>query len=791
MSIQRGPRPLSALKSGFVSVRCTKATWRRRKKLVSPPPAIRPTADSHRIVQPDLTAQRQQLSQLETQRREIKAWLDQRELEHADNRSRHANLIRQRDAILAELEQSEYAAPKDRWETELASLNRDYQVLLKRVEEDRRYIHPTPNPLLVRAAKLLSRCTAGNLVQVFLGQTGELSEFQIRNQLGKVLNFTALDAGQQDTVYLCLALAACETLSVQGLALPMLIDDAFLNFSRDRVNSVLELYNEVAANGQQLIVLTQHQYLADRLPGVPFFELPPLTGIPNTFTRPERTSSPEVLPARNFAAYDLPYFADPTPAFAPAHPVHDATSGSDYILPYSTPVAYQPSEFDSRAVPGVATVAVDAFGDRLGYTVGIDDDTRLERIQIFDGVTIRALLEANIVYVGQLLELNPAGLPEVLLDHGVSPEQIDRWQAQVWLLFNVPGLRVNDARVLVACGVTEPEHLATSDARQLHERISRFLGSPEGFRFLNSAGPDRHANSINLDRIEGWYRALDRTRSRWQVGEGFFGRHSRRRQLSASRPAASRPAASRPAAVQFEPQQRPERQRPLREESRAHYLRRDRSSRSSRDASDVDPRVRTKERREPVVARTPRMRTFENRTSAPALEPVAHKTTTVDTRKEPAKPHADIDDSKFRFYLDLKDHIEAAPSIGPKTAERFEKIGVFTVADFLKQTAELMAAKIKYKRISADVVRQWQHQCRLVCRIPNLRGHDVQLLVACGYTEAESIAAMQPAKLYAEIEPFSDTKEGLKIIRNGKKPDLEEVTNWITWAEHTRSLQAA
>ena len=113
------------------------------------------------------------------------------------------------------------------------------------------------------------------------------------------------------------------------------------------------------------------------------------------------------------------------------------------------------------------------------------------------------------------------------------------------------------------------------------------------------------------------------------------------------------------------------------------------------------------------------------------------------------------------------------------------------VADFLRQTAESMATKISYKRISADVIRVWQQQARLVCRIPNLRGHDAQLLAACDVTEPEELSTMQPGTLFEIIGPFSETKEGLKIIRNGMKPDLEEITDWISWAQHTRSLQAA
>jgi len=146
---------------------------------------------------------------------------------------------------------------------------------------------------------------------------------------------------------------------------------------------------------------------------------------------------------------------------------------------------------------------------------------------------------------------------------------------------------------------------------------------------------------------------------------------------------------------------------------------------------------------------------------------------------------------KLKFYLNLDDQLEAAPSIGAKTAERFESIGVITVDQFLKQTAESMATKLNYKRITAKLIREWQHQARFVCRVPNLRGHDAQLLVGCDITEPEALATMQPQSLLNVILPFAESKEGIRIIRNGKKPDLEEINDWIAWAAEMRSIQAA
>ncbi len=360
---------------------------------------------------------------------------------------------------------------------------------------------------------------------------------------------------------------------------------------------------------------------------------------------------------------------------------------------------------------------------------------------------------------------------------GFHPDQVDRWQSQLWLMINLPGMRINDARVLVACGVTEPEQLDTSHPQQILERVERFFATSEGRRFSGTT------EVISIDRINGWYRSLDATRSRWQNRRrSSFRRRNRENDRSGYERQSSRYDATSRNRSNRERQPREYRERDPRQ-SRERY---DREPRTPRESLN---RERTpRESREPRVARPPRMNTPRPERKvvprvAPATKLVAEKKTTKKTQAKSTK--------KLKFYLDLSDHIEAAPSIGPKTAERFEKIGVITVTDFLKQTAESMATKINYKRITADLIRQWQHQARLVCRIPNLRGHDAQLLVACGVTEPEELSTMQPKALFDVVGPFSDTKEGLKIIRNGKKPDLAEITDWISWAGDTRSLQAA
>lgn len=144
-----------------------------------------------------------------------------------------------------------------------------------------------------------------------------------------------------------------------------------------------------------------------------------------------------------------------------------------------------------------------------------------------------------------------------------------------------------------------------------------------------------------------------------------------------------------------------------------------------------------------------------------------------------------------RFYLELSDTIEQAPSIGPRLAERLEAIGIRTVADFLDADPETTAARLKRKSVDAGVIRSWQQQAALVCRVPWLRGHDAQILVACGVTDADALAKQDAATFWKAVQPFAASAEGKRILRTSKAPDLEEVTHWIQWAAQARTLRAA
>ncbi len=127
-----------------------------------------------------------------------------------------------------------------------------------------------------------------------------------------------------------------------------------------------------------------------------------------------------------------------------------------------------------------------------------------------------------------------------------------------------------------------------------------------------------------------------------------------------------------------------------------------------------------------------------------------------------------------RPFLKASDDLEAAPSIGPRSAQWFGDIGIFTVGDFLAADPAATAAALGTHGIDAQTLRLWQQQARLVMDVPGLRGTHAQLLVGAGYHDAAAVAAADEAALCAAVLRFAASAEGQRVLRQGEPPDDRE-----------------
>ena len=145
--------------------------------------------------------------------------------------------------------------------------------------------------------------------------------------------------------------------------------------------------------------------------------------------------------------------------------------------------------------------------------------------------------------------------------------------------------------------------------------------------------------------------------------------------------------------------------------------------------------------------------------------------------------------SRVRLSLDAP--VEDAPSIGPKTASRFTAIGINTVKDLLSASPDGAAAQIKFRHISANVIRDWQAQADLACTVPDINSLAAQLLVAVGIREADDLASAEPDMLVNMIEEYCESADGLRTLRDAPPPSREKVKSWITNARDVAAKRAA
>jgi predicted flap endonuclease-1-like 5' DNA nuclease len=171
---------------------------------------------------------------------------------------------------------------------------------------------------------------------------------------------------------------------------------------------------------------------------------------------------------------------------------------------------------------------------------------------------------------------------------------------------------------------------------------------------------------------------------------------------------------------------------------------------------------------------------------APAAEaapkPKATPTPAAATASRAVRPSAPAPASAQRPFLKASDDVEAAPSIGQRSAQRLAEAAIFTVADLIAADPAATAATLGHQGIDADTLRLWQAQAKLVIDVPGLRGTHAQLLTGAGYADAAAVAAADAAILCAAVLRFAATPEGQRILRQGEAPTADKIAGWIVGA---------
>jgi hypothetical protein len=559
------------------------------------------------------------------------------------------------------------------------------------------------------------------------------------------LSLADLKPGQRDQVHLSLCLAIVAAFGRRGTHLPLILHDPLLRQDGSHAEAVVSVLNDFAGRGHQVLLLLGSGPAAQlfRARGASVRQLP----------NPHEILLPAVAPAavdlseqkRQELNRQLNAIAEEANRAAAAVS-YPAFSAEEF-----------PGELTDR-VRGARPAEPEPADEQNVSEYFLLESSPINDAPSIDAATAERFRKIGVLYVRDLLRIDIEDAAQRLRHAGITAAMIRSWRAEALLVCRVARLRPYDARILVACGIESPKQLARLDADELRRRVESFSATSTGQVLL------RAGNRYELSRLTTWIQSARSSDQPRHVDNG----------------------------QQQSPSVRAER---LHRERSAEERTYDRGERRRRafEGGDRQPSRRRERSSGHGLVREPQETTQQGEPT-----PRQDRGSRVESRDAGRRPERDAvvlkldrDGDSLRFYLNTADPIESAPSIGPRTAERLERIGIRTVADFLRADPEATAERLRNRHIKADTIRQWQQQTILVCRVPQLRGHDAQILVACGIHDPEKLAAIEPSVLWRRVEPFSETTEGKRFIRSGKAPDLEEVRGWIACAAQARPLRAA
>ncbi len=556
--------------------------------------------------------------------------------------------------------------------------------------------HPE-NPVLEIASRWLQQITQGECLRV--AACRDARQLVVDTSVADTpLQICQLSRGTQHQLGLVLRLALACVHAEHG-RFPMVIDDVFLTSDDERGQATADLLRDVAAGGQQILLLTCQNDVCD------------------------------LLASRGAGRYVL----QEARSAAPIKPVRQAAAPQVEVPLTIRTFDVQPDpEAEETAETSAETVESGTGTDDPPWLYYVEADAPVTELSGLALSEQRGLAAGRIVTVDDLLTCVVSETRERIQQAGffITDERLTALRHQAELLVRIPMLRPRDAELLVVSGIQTVRQLAHLRPEAVYELVTRFQNSDSGQRYR------RQGMAIDRQQAINWTRWALHARSLPQARDAVLGRASRHdrdhRLLSASR----RPRAG----------------------SRAATRRHARPQKTSAEQQRLRMRRRRTSRRHAAAGAS----------------------------AEPSRSDGDL-----KFYLQRSSPVEKAPSIGPRTAERLRQVGVDTVDDLLNCDAHTVATLLDDRRIRPADVEQWKRQAALVCTVPKLRGHDAQILVACGRHTPDDICSMSAEQLYAVVQPFCETTEGARIIRGGRKPDLKEVQDWISWAGQSRSLRAA
>ncbi|MHA1555763.1 MAG: DUF4332 domain-containing protein [Candidatus Heimdallarchaeota archaeon] len=144
--------------------------------------------------------------------------------------------------------------------------------------------------------------------------------------------------------------------------------------------------------------------------------------------------------------------------------------------------------------------------------------------------------------------------------------------------------------------------------------------------------------------------------------------------------------------------------------------------------------------------------------------------------------------SRFSPAITFNSDIEDAAEVSKATADKFKKIGIIKVVDFVVAKPEdivnLLREKLNYNQLDVADISRMITETKLMLEIWRLHVHDAVILYKVGIRTKADLKKQKQAKLWKAVQIAIKDKHVKKFLRRSNLiPNLEEVSEWIESAK--------
>jgi hypothetical protein len=115
-------------------------------------------------------------------------------------------------------------------------------------------------PMLSKASTIFKGLTMDSFGRLLVDSEGDTPRLFGVRPSGEQVDVTGMSEGARDQLYLALRLAALELQIDQGVSMPLIADDLFINFDDRRAAAGLKVLGDLSRN-MQVVFLTHHDHL--------------------------------------------------------------------------------------------------------------------------------------------------------------------------------------------------------------------------------------------------------------------------------------------------------------------------------------------------------------------------------------------------------------------------------------------------------------------------------------------------------------------------------------------------